>query len=161
MTGNMVNSIFFIEALALACIFILSFYEFLGVYTARLKKLTKNVSRMVTHAAICLITLILGVHSFSWVSYIRQLDTQKWIDATFINWPFLLTSVTMGFLLVYEFLGIHYARLHKLTKNVSRLITHFIMLLLFCLLVVTSVMKWNIYVEKLKEPLVIQSSTAK
>jgi hypothetical protein len=152
MNGELVIYISKVESVIVFVIFIIAFYELLGVVLARIKGLTKNVSRIVSHSIICLISLVLLFNSLHWITYITQLQTQKIHNVTVTNWPFLLVSVTMGLLMVYEFIGIYTARKAKLTKNISRIITHFVLLLLFCVLFYFSVVKWNTYIEILAQP---------
>ena len=69
-----------------------------------------------------------------------------------VNWPFLLISITMGVITAYEFIGIYNARRFKLTKNISRLVSRGVMLLLFCGLFYLSIVKWNAYIKILEQP---------
>ena len=69
-----------------------------------------------------------------------------------VNWPFLLVSITMGVITAYEFIGIYNARRFKLTKNISRLVSRGVMLLLFCGLFYLSIVKWNAYIKILEQP---------
>ena len=71
-----------------------------------------------------------------------------------VNWPFLLISITMGVITAYEFIGIYNARRFKLTKNISRLVSRGVMLLLFCGLFYLSIVKWNAYIKILEQPAV-------
>jgi hypothetical protein len=78
--------------------------------------------------------------------------TKKISSVMLVNWPFLLISITMGVITAYEFIGIYNARRFKLTKNISRLVSRGVMLLLFCGLFYLSIVKWNAYIKILEQP---------
>lgn len=158
MSGELIKNVLIVELVISSIIFLISLYELIGVWNARRRRLTKNISRLISYLAICLISIALCTDTFSWMNYITYITEGKWQEVTFINWPFLLISISMGFLIFYEFTGIYYAKKNKLTKNISRLITHFVMLCLFCLLIFLSIKRWNIYLEILKQPALIKNS---
>jgi len=154
MNGEFIIKLCKIELLVILFLFILSFYEFLAILLARIKKLTKNISRIITHFIICVILIIISINSVIWLKYIEKFNIMKIQKPIFVNWSFLVILILIGFLFIYEFIGIYNARRYKLTKNISRLITHFVMLILFFILIYCSVIKWNIYIEMLKQPIV-------
>lgn len=146
------SQIFINEVVVLCVILCIAFYEFIGILLARIKGLTKNISRIITHLTLSLITLYLLIYLYKWYLYFQKIDIYKWEKVEFVNWQLLIVIIVIGFLIVYEFVGIYYARKFKLTKNISRLVTHLIMLILFIVLLYLNIFKWNIYIERLKEP---------
>ena len=152
MNGEYAVYISKLECAVIFLIFIVSFYELIGIVSARMKKLTKNISRGVTHSLICAICIILFINSINWINYITLLMTKKISSVMLVNWPFLLISITMGVITAYEFIGIYNARRFKLTKNISRLVSRGVMLLLFCGLFYLSIVKWNAYIKILEQP---------
>ncbi|OGS20490.1 MAG: hypothetical protein A3J83_03435 [Elusimicrobia bacterium RIFOXYA2_FULL_40_6] len=140
------------EFIILSVIALIAAYEFAGLMIARHKKLTKNVSRLITHAVIFVFAALFAVYSLKWLQYFQTLNEQKLKDVVLFNWQFLAISIAMGSSMVWEFVGIYEARSSGKTKNITRLVSHGILVILFGLLFYTSMLKWQIYVSALQEP---------
>jgi len=104
----------------LAIIFALSLWELLGIYNARQKKLTTNVSRLLSHALLLVLCVIALIQIFFWE------DKLLAISSLAIKGPFVVVCFFLIVLSANEFLGALQAKLKGLTKNISRIITHLI-----------------------------------
>jgi len=104
----------------LAVIFVLSLWELLGIYNARQKKLTTNVSRLLTHTLLLVFSVIALIQIFFWEEKLSHLSSLA------LKGPFVIVCLFLIVLSANEFLGSLRAKLKGFTKNISRIITHLI-----------------------------------
>ncbi|MCD6412783.1 MAG: hypothetical protein J7L54_01370 [Elusimicrobia bacterium] len=103
----------------LAVIFLLSLWELIGIYNARQKGLTKNVSRLLTHSLLLVGSAIALIQIFFWENKLVE------ISPLAITIPFYTVMILIIFLAASELAGSLTARIKGLTKNISRIVTHF------------------------------------
>ncbi|OGS21046.1 MAG: hypothetical protein A2252_03900 [Elusimicrobia bacterium RIFOXYA2_FULL_39_19] len=149
-----------IEYVILAFISAIAIYEFLGLMIARRKKLTTNVSRLVTHAGIFCFAVLFAIYSAQWLAYFSTINQEKLNDVRIFNWQFIAIIIAMGFSMIWEFIGIYEARRAGKTKNIARFVSHGILIIFFSFLFYTSILKWNVYVKALTEPSMNKMSTS-
>ncbi|PIU19091.1 MAG: hypothetical protein COT16_00150 [Elusimicrobia bacterium CG08_land_8_20_14_0_20_44_26] len=116
-----------INLLLIGVIFLLALWELAGIQRARAKGLTKNVSRLLTHSLILVFSIIALIQIFVWE------DTLISVSRGALTVPFSAVTICIMFLSATEAYGSLKARINKLTKNASRIITH---ALIFCLAIV-------------------------
>src|SRR3989339_334669 len=141
-----------IEYVILALISAIAIYEFAMLMIARRQKLTKNVSRLWTHAGIFVFAVLFALYSLKWLEYFNALNEEKLHGVALFNWQFLAITIAMGASMIWEFIGIYEARRSGKTKNTARFVSHGILVVLFAGMFYTSIIKWNIYVKALTQP---------
>jgi hypothetical protein len=146
----MLGSYTILEILLAAAVFLLALLELRGVVQARRDGRSRNRSRVVTHAA--MLVLLVAYVAFAW-SYLPLEAAPGAIDTfntpTF-NWTYLLLGVMLTFLAAWESLSLYRARRAGLTDNVSRLVTHGVMVLVLLVMLGLSVRKWDRYLDRLE-----------
>ncbi len=108
-----------LNLILLSVIFLLSLWELIGIYAARQKGLTKNVSRLLSHSLLLVASAIALIQIFFWQKKLVE------ISPLAIAIPFYSVMILVIFLAANELLGCLAARLKGITKNVSRIVTHF------------------------------------
>ncbi|HVR29867.1 MAG TPA: hypothetical protein VMS86_10090 [Thermoanaerobaculia bacterium] len=146
----MLSSYTILEVLLAAAVFLLALLELRGVVRARLDGRSKNLSRILSHAA--MLVLLVAYVAFAW-SYL-PLESADGAIVTFntptFNWTYLLLGVMLTFLAAWESLCILRARRVGLTDNLSRLVTHGVMVLVLLVMMGLSVRKWDHYLHRLE-----------
>ena len=146
----MIGSYTTLEVLLAAAVFLLALLELRGVVRARLDGRSRNLSRVISHAA--MLVLLVAYVAFAW-SYL-PLETTESAIVTFntptFNWTYLLLGVMLTFLAAWESLSLFRARRAGLTHNVSRLVTHGVMVLVLLVMMGLSVRKWDRYLDRLE-----------
>jgi hypothetical protein len=66
------------------------------------------------------------------------------------NWTYLIPGVIVAILATWESLSIYRARRAGLTDNLSRLVTHSVMVLVLVVMMGLSVRKWDRYLDRLE-----------
>ena len=146
----MLGSFTFLEILLAVAVFLLALSELRGVIRARSDGRSKNLSRVVSHAA--MLVLLVAYVAFAW-SYLpleeggRQI--QNFNTPTF-NWTYLIPGVIVAILAAWESLTLYRARQAGLTDNTSRLVTHSVMVLVLVVMMGLSVRKWDLYLDRLE-----------
>ncbi len=133
-------------------IFLLSATELMGVVLARRQGRTDNSSRVVSH--VLLIAFVGGyvVLTLLWTgSMTGPLTPELRRAAPTANWTYLLLAWMIGLILVTEVIGHMRARRQGLTRNLSRLANHWVMLILLLVLIGINLAKWDAYMERLEE----------
>ncbi len=146
----MMGSFTILEILLATAVFLLASNELLGVIRARQEGRSKNLSRVISHAA--MLILLLAYVAFAW-SYLPLEATAGEIDKfntpTF-NWTYLIPGIIVAILAAWESLSIYRARRAGLTDNTSRLVTHCVMVLVLVVMMGLSVRKWDRYLERME-----------
>jgi len=122
------------DLILILLMFILASWELWGIWLARRKGLTKNISRLLTHSLMLLLALTLIVQFLYW-----RTSIQKFIPGV-KNIPYIILLVFTLILTFIEATGILKARIKHLTKNISRLITHFLMCIIAFILIIRSLL---------------------
>jgi len=139
-----------LEILLAAAVFLLALLELRGVVRARVEGRSRNLSRVLSHAA--MLVLLAAYAAFAW-SYL-PLESAQGAIVTFntptFNWTYLLIGVMLTLLAAWESLTLYRARRAGLTENVSRLITHSVMVLVLLVMMGLSVRKWDYYLDRLE-----------
>ena len=130
--------------------FLLALTELRGVIRARREGRSKNMSRVVSHAA--MLILLVAYVAFAW-SYL-PLEEGRRRDPEFntptFNWTYLIPGVIVAILAAWESLTLYRARRAGLTDNTSRLVTHSVMVLVLVVMMGLSVRKWDRYLERME-----------
>ena len=146
----MFGSYTILEILLAAAVFLLAVVELRGVVRARRDGRSKNLSRVISHSA--MLVLLVAYAAIAW-SYL-PLESAPGGIVTFntptFNWTYLLIGVMLTLLAAWESLSLYRARRAGLTDNVSRLVTHGVMVLVLFAMMGLSVRKWDRYLERLE-----------
>jgi hypothetical protein len=146
----MLGSYTLLEILLATAVFLLALVELWGIVRARRDGRSKNVSRVVSH--LLMLLLLVAYAAFAW-SYLPLEASTRAIEEfntpTF-NWTYLIPGVILTILAVWEALTVYRARRAGLTDNVSRLLTHCVMVLVLLVMMGLSVRKWDRYLDRLE-----------
>lgn len=146
----MLGSYTILEILLAVAVFLLALTELRGVVRARREGRSKNLSRVVSHAA--MLVLLVAYVVFAW-SYLpletSGADIESFNTPTF-NWTYLIPGIIVAFLAAWESLTLYRARRAGLTENMSRLVTHSVMVLVLVVMMGLSVRKWDLYLERME-----------
>ncbi len=112
MGRDMVNLIF------ISVILFLSLWETAGIYLARTRGLTRNVSRLLTHSLILTFSVVALIQILFWEDALNSLFRQT------VAAPVAAVLFFMFVLSFAESFSAAKARLTGLTKNISRTLTH-------------------------------------
>ena len=139
-----------LEILLAAAVFLLAVVELRGVIRARRDGRSQNVSRVVSHVSML---VLLGAYVAFAVSYLPLEASDRAIEefnTPIFNWTYLIPGVILTMLATWESLTVYRARRAGLTDNVSRLVTHSVMVLVLLVMMGLSVRKWDHYLERLE-----------
>lgn len=134
------------EAFLALVVAILTGNEIRGLLGARLSGRSRNVSRLLTHILMLALLVPWVGYTFYWVSVMESpAISPQTFGATALNLPYLLLGIGLLILATYEILSLVRARRHGHTSNISRLISHSLIVLVVILMLTLSVFKWNQY----------------
>ena len=146
----MLQSYTLLEILLGVAVFILAGSELMGVVRARREGRSQNVSRVITHG----LMLALMVPYLLFAYRYLPLETSDAAIETFgtptFNWTYLLIGLMLATLAAWESVSMLRARRQGLTTNVSRLVTHSVMLIVLVVMMGLSVRKWDHYLDRLE-----------
>ncbi len=131
-------------------IVILSAGEFVALWIARRRGLTRNVSRLVTNALLAAVAV-----AYAWLSLEFAEELAAVIPGTpftqvpTANWPYLFLAVAIAAISSWELVSHLRAIKAGLTKNVSRILVRIVMLILLAGMLGISQMRWSLYIEHL------------
>ncbi|MEA2081423.1 MAG: hypothetical protein U9O97_01595 [Elusimicrobiota bacterium] len=102
----------------ISVILLLSFWETAGIYFARARGLTKNVSRLLTHSLILTFSVVALIQLIFWEDALSSLFRKN------VAAPVAAVLFFMFVLSFAESLSAAKARIKGFTKNISRTLTH-------------------------------------
>ena len=145
----MLGSFTILEILLAVAVFLLALTELLGVIRARREGRSKNLSRVVSHAA--MLILLLAYVAFAWSYLPLEAGTREThFNTPTFNWTYLIPGIIMTILAAWESLNLYRARRAGLTDNRSRLVTHSVMVLVLVVMMGLSVRKWDLYLDRME-----------
>jgi hypothetical protein len=130
-------------------LFLLAGSELLQLRAARRRGLTTNVSRLVTHGAI--LTLLVAYAAYTFLGWRRINPETVGSEGSTHNWAYLFLGVLAGLVVSYELVTVIGARAAGRTTDVSRLLSHVVMLVILVVLIDISHRKWELYLELLAD----------
>ncbi len=131
-------------ALALG-VLALAVAELVGLMTARRAGLTKNVSRLVTHGLMILLSAVYAWLAVWWTTILES-ATVGLTGSRFgiANWGFLVLAVLLG-LVIYELVAQIWAMHIGYTRSIPRLVTHVAMATIVTLMLMMNLTRWQVY----------------
>ena len=134
------------EATLALIVGLLAANEVRGILAARIAGRSRNLSRLLSHI---LMLLLLGPwvgYSFYWVEVMEAPGvTIETFGSSALNLQYLLLGVGLILIATWEILSLTHARRAGVTTNVSRLVSHIVIVALVVLMVGLSLIKWNDY----------------
>ncbi|MDX1382498.1 MAG: hypothetical protein R3190_02585 [Thermoanaerobaculia bacterium] len=146
----MFSSLTALEVLLAVGVFLLAAFELWGVLRARRSGRSDNLSRVITHGVML---LILAVYSIVAISYYPLESSSASIESyntPVFNWTFVLLGVLLTLIATWEGVALARARREGLTNNLSRLVTHSVMVVMLLAMMGLSVQKWDHYLDRLE-----------
>jgi hypothetical protein len=145
----MLGSYTILEILLAVAVFLLALSELRGVIRARREGLSTNLSRVLSHAA--MLVLLVAYVAIAW-SYLPLEAGRREVhfNTPTFNWTYLIPGVLVAMLAAWESLTLYRARRAGLTENMSRLVTHGVMVLVLVVMMGLSVRKWDLYLERME-----------
>lgn len=136
------------ESILALLVAVLTLYQLLGLLRARLRGRSKNLSRLASHS---LMLLLLGPwvgYTFYWVKVMEAPGvTSDTFGSSALALPYKLLGVGLILIAAFEILSLYRARREGHTQNVSRLVSHTLIVLLVLTMVGLSLLKWSDYVS--------------
>lgn len=147
-TSSMLDTYTFLEILLIAACAFITIHELLGIARARRLGFSKNVSRIATHVTIL---VLLVPYAYFVTSYLPlEASTGALAFGTpVLNMTYVLIWVMISILAAWESFSMVHARYQKKTSNVSRLVSHTVLLLMMLVMLGLSSQKWNRYLDRL------------
>ena len=134
------------ETFLAAIVLALTLYELRGVILARLTGHSKNLSRLLTHLVMLVLLVLWLSYTFYWSTVMAEPGISfASFGSTALNLPYLLLGIGLVLIATVEILALFRARREGYTKNVSRLVTHFVIVLAVLTMVGLSVRQWSSY----------------
>lgn len=135
------------ESVLALLVALLTLNELAGLVRARLRGHSKNWSRLGSHI---LMLLLLGPwvgYTFYWVKVMEAPGvTSDTFGSSALNLPYMLLGIGLILIAVFEILALYRARREGHTQNISRLVSHTLVVLLVLTMVGLSLLKWSDYV---------------
>jgi len=130
-----------------ATILLLAGSEILQLVRARRAGLTENVSRLWSQGLVVAAVLLYALYTFfGW----RQINPDNVTsEGSSYNWALVFLGVVAGLVISFELVALIGARAQRRTANVSRLLSHVVMLVVLVVLIDISRAKWEEYLELL------------
>jgi glucan phosphoethanolaminetransferase (alkaline phosphatase superfamily) len=124
-----------------------------GHIVARRKGLTRNVSRLMAHGLIGLLMLVYVRLSVGWLQTYHSLGTDLDVSGMFtMLWVYCLLGLALVLLATLE-ISTHLRALSRgHTRNVSRLITCLLMLVVMLIMLGVNMKRWNAFIDELEAP---------
>lgn len=158
----MIQTLTWWEIALAGAVLALSCAESAALWLARSQGRTRNVSRLITHGLV-----VVGAIVYAWlnISWSSSLESSEWLTsfhaAPTTNWPYLVVLVAIGLLVAHELITHLRAVKAGLTRNVSRIVSRMVALILLVVIVGINELKWQLYLEHLnrlsEEPPAIES----
>lgn len=124
-----------------------------GHIVARRKGLTRNLSRLMAHLLVGLLMLVYIRLSVGWLQTYHTLGRDPDVTGMFtMIWVYCLLGLAIAVLSTLE-ISTHFRALRSgQTKNVSRLITCLLMLVVMLIMVGVNSMRWKAFIAELEAP---------
>ena len=146
----MLNSFTALELLLAVGVFLLAALELAGILRARREGRSQNLSRVITHAFMLALLLLYGYYAISYYPLEASEAGIETFGTPVFNWTYLLLALLVTLLAGWEAVGLLRARRQGLTQNVSRLVSHAVMLVLLLAMMGLSGKKWDLYLDRLE-----------
>ncbi len=126
--------------------------ELAGVVMARRQGKTENLSRLFSHVLLIVLVAAYVFLTVLWAGPMEgPLTPSLRRAAPTANWTYLLLAWIIGLILTNEVVSHMRARRQGLTRNLSRLVNHWVMLILLLVLIGINLAKWEAYMKRLEE----------
>ena len=145
----MLGSYTILEILLAFAVFLLALTELRGVLRARREGRSSNLSRVFSHAAMLVLLLAYVAFALSYLP-LEEGRAETHFNTPTFNWTYLIPGVIVAILAAWESLTLYRARRAGLTENMSRLVTHGVMVLVLVVMMGLSVRKWDLYLERME-----------
>jgi hypothetical protein len=146
----MLGSYTILEILLAAALFLLAAAELRGVVRARREGRSKNLSRVISHAAMLVLLLAYAAVAWSYLPLEASTTGIENFNTPTFNWNYLIPGVILTILAAWESITLYRARRAGITDNMSRLVTHGVMVLVLLVMMGLSVRKWDRYLERME-----------
>ena len=130
-------------------VFLLAAHELRGVLGARRDGRSTNVSRVITHGVMM---LLLGVYFAFALSYYPLEASDAAIvsfDTPVVNWSYVVLGLLLMVIAGWEGVSLVRARSQRLTRNLSRLVSHSMMVVMLLAMMGLSSQRWGHSLDRL------------
>ncbi len=139
------------EVALVSAVVLLAAGEAVALGVARWQGRTRNVSRLVSHALIICSAIVYGWLMVRFSGSLAGVDWINFSQAPDANWPYLVTFGAIGVLVSHELIRHLRAIRAGRTRNVSRVMSRVVMLLLLVVMVSINEVRWQLYLDHLKQ----------
>ncbi len=146
----MIQTLTWFEIALAGAVLLLSVAESVALGIARWHGRTRNVSRLVTHGLV-----IAGTIAYAWVTlaWSNSLESPTYLtsfhQAPTSNWPFVVVLAAIGLAACHELITHLRAVRQGMTRNVSRIVSRVVALLLLVVMAGICQLRWQLYLEHL------------
>ncbi|MGB6364225.1 MAG: hypothetical protein WBG64_16285 [Thermoanaerobaculia bacterium] len=128
---------------------LLALGEFVALWVARRRGLTRNVSRLVTHGFIGLLMIVYAWLALGWLQTYQSMgETRDFTLSPTINWNYVILGWALALLISFEIVAHLRAIKDGMTRNVSRLATRLVMLILMLIMLSITLQKWDLFLDE-------------
>ncbi len=138
------------EIALVGAVVLLAVAEAVAMGVARWQGRTRNLTRLVSHALIACCAIVYGWLMLRFSASLAGVDWINFSQAPDDNWPYLVALAAIGVLVSHELISHLRAIREGRTRNVSRLMSRGVMLLLLVLMVGINEVRWQLYLDHLK-----------
>lgn len=137
------------EAILALPVALLTANEMRGLLAARTAGRSRNLSRLLSHTVMLVLLGPWVGYSFYWVEVMEAPGvTIETFGSSALNLPYLLLGVGLIVIATWEILALYRARRKGATSNVSRLVSHIVIVALVVVMVGLSLLKWNEFANR-------------
>ncbi len=125
--------------------------ETLSMGIARGRGLMRSTPRLLAHAGVVVGVCIYGWLTLEWSNSLEEaVYLTDFSQVPTANWPYLVLAVTISAVIAWELISHLRALKAGLTRNISRIVSRGVMLILLAVMVGISEVRWQLYLEDLK-----------
>ncbi|HVS03352.1 MAG TPA: hypothetical protein VMT16_11330 [Thermoanaerobaculia bacterium] len=148
----MIRTLTWWELTLAAALLLLAGSEWIGLWLARRRGLTANVSRLVSHGIVLALVLAYAIYAATWTRGLEGGDLALRLrELPTVNWTYVILGLIAAVMVSWDLVALVHARSRGLTTNVSRMVSHLAMLIILVVMVGISVLKWDLYLDRVAE----------
>jgi hypothetical protein len=146
----MIQTLTWFEIALAGAVLLLSVAESVALSMARWRGLTRNRSRLVTHGLVIVGTVVYAWATLGWS---KSLESSTYLTSFYLaptaNWPYVVVLAAIAVVASHELITHLRAVRLGLTRNVSRIVSRMVTLLLLVVMAGICQLRWQLYLEHL------------
>ena len=148
---SMIQSLTWWEIALAMAIALLATVETISMCIARGRGLTRATGRLIAHALVLVSICVYGWLALDWSRSLEQaVHLTNYNEVPTANWPYLVLAVVIAMVISWELISHLRALKAGLTRNISRIVSRGVMLILLAVMIGISEVRWQLYLDELK-----------